>query len=241
MIFILNPYRFFSNTKSMLFDGVDEEIDLGIGHILFPPGTTKGSWSAWFKSSSSSAQVILSKYDGRVNDIPLLIRIESNVIKWISRISGTLVSRVSSSTVNDNQWHHLACIFKGSTNMDIYLDGVLNNGTLSGTIPASLSTVSFDNTIGKVGDVGGSPFNGNIDEVSIWDKGLSSDEVTEIYNSACPNDLSLHSATANLLSWWRMGEGATFSTNWTIPDEKGSNTGTSVNMEESDRVIDTIC
>jgi hypothetical protein len=33
-----------------------------------------------------------------------------------------------------------------------------------------------------------------------------------------------------------MGEEATFSTNWTIPDEVGTSTGTSVNMTIEDRV-----
>lgn len=49
--------------------------------------------------------------------------------------------------------------------------------------------------------------------------------------------LLLHSAKTNLVGWWRMGEGASFATNWSIPDDStNNNTGTSVNMEEADRV-----
>jgi hypothetical protein len=86
---------------------------------------------------------------------------------------------------------------------------------------------------------GQSYFDGNIDDVSIWDKELTEQEILEIYNGGIPNDLSIHSAAANIISWWKMGDGATYDgTNWTIPDEIGSNTGTSVNMELGDRVAD---
>ena len=36
-----------------------------------------------------------------------------------------------------------------------------------------------------------------------------------------------------------MGEEATFSTNWTIPDQAGSNDGTSNNMTIEDRIGDS--
>ena len=71
---------------------------------------------------------------------------------------------------------------------------------------------------------------GNIDEVAIWDSTLTSANITSIYNSGEPADISSLSPT----SWWRMGENATFSTNWTVPDQVGSNDGTSANMDLAD-------
>jgi len=46
-------------------------------------------------------------------------------------------------------------------------------------------------------------FRGKLDEVSIWSKALSDADVSDLYNSGTPTDISL---SASLLSWWRMGD-----------------------------------
>ena len=46
-------------------------------------------------------------------------------------------------------------------------------------------------------------FRGRLDEVSIWSKALTDADVTDIYNSGTPGDLS---TSGSLLSWWRMGD-----------------------------------
>ena len=68
-------------------------------------------------------------------------------------------------------------------------------------------------------------------EPSMWNKELSASEVTEIYNAGKPADISKHSASADLISWWRMGDGDTFPT---ITDQVASNDGTMTNAEASD-------
>ena len=50
----------------------------------------------------------------------------------------------------------------------------------------------------KCGDTNDTKFNG----VSIWNKVLSSSEVSEIYNSGTPMNLENHSAAANLKGFW---------------------------------------
>ena len=62
-------------------------------------------------------------------------------------------------------------------------------------------------------------------DLSIFDTVVSA---STLYNSGTPTDLT---GSSNLVSWWRMGEGATFPT---IPDEVGSNTGTMTNMVAGD-------
>ena len=54
---------------------------------------------------------------------------------------------------------------------------------------------------------GGKGFVGNIDEVSVWSTALSSGDIASIYNSGTPTNLNDHSAAANLISYWRMGDG----------------------------------
>ena len=42
----------------------------------------------------------------------------------------------------------------------------------------------------------------------MWDTNLSSDAITEIYNSGAPNDLEslTNASSSNLVAWYKMGE-----------------------------------
>ena len=87
-----------------------------------------------------------------------------------------------------------------------------------------------------------SSFDGAIDEVSYWDKALSSTEVTELYNSGSAADLSSHSAVSNLVSWWRMGDHASddlTADTGQITDVEGSNNLIPRNTTSSSKVEDT--
>ena len=71
---------------------------------------------------------------------------------------------------------------------------------------------------------------GNIDEVSAFGSLLSPTQISDIYNSGSPTDLTSLSPVA----WYRNGDGATFPT---IPDlGSGSNNGTMTNMVSGDIV-----
>jgi len=94
--------------------------------------------------------------------------------------------------------------FDGS-NVRVYLNGALETTTAaSGSLNQTTDIVS----IAKGLNNNSYNFNGKIDEVSIWNSALSSDAVTEIYNSGVPNDLeSLSNASSsNIVAWYRMGE-----------------------------------
>ena len=87
-----------------------------------------------------------------------------------------------------------------------------------------------------------SSFDGAIDEVSYWNKALSSSEVTELYNSGSAADLSSHSAVSNLVSWWRMGDNASddlTADTGQITDVEGSNNLIPRNTTSSSKVEDT--
>jgi hypothetical protein len=55
----------------------------------------------------------------------------------------------------------------------------------------------------------GARFNGNndmdalFDEVAVYSTDLSASEISAIYNSGAPNDLSSLSTSTNLVGWWR--------------------------------------
>lgn len=84
--------------------------------------------------------------------------------------------------VNDGKWHHVAATYDGST-ISIYVDGVLDTSTnATGTI------VGNDQPIDIGSDSQPPPghnytFTGELDEVSIYNRALTSCEIQEIYSA----------------------------------------------------------
>ncbi len=93
-----------------------------------------------------------------------------------SEISGT-------RNVNDGQWHHIAGTYNGSQ-ITLYVDGALD-----ASVPAS-GTIAEQNFPVYIGGDSGAPaghtylFHGQIDEVSLYNRALSSDEIAAIYNAS---------------------------------------------------------
>jgi hypothetical protein len=79
-----------------------------------------------------------------------------------------------SANINDNQWHHIVGVYDGSK-MYLYVDGKLDAyKSASGSLNVSAANVY----------IGGSPsqsFNGLIDDVRIYNRALSADEIRTLY------------------------------------------------------------
>ena len=235
---IVLPSATVFSTKSMLFDGTNEYVDLGNPASLQITGSL--TLSVWIKTTSTSG-FIIGKEDALPNSSYSLF-IGSSMGNNFARFritSGGSYKTIDSVGIDpaDGQWHHVLGVNDGS-NLLIYIDGVLRNSNfLGGTIDNSTVNVNIGRRDYPTSEV---PFTGNIDEVSIFNSALSFADVTTIYNGGVPNDLS----SLNPISWWRMGEEATFSNpggvgNWTLVDQgSGGNNGTSANMEEADVVED---
>jgi len=80
--------------------------------------------------------------------------------------------------LNNGVWHHYVGV-KNSTTIVIYLDGVLNN-SLAGIITGSITTT----TPFWIGDYSATySWSGQIDEVMVFNRALSSSEIKQIYDS----------------------------------------------------------
>ena len=88
--------------------------------------------------------------------------------------------------------------------MNIYLNGVLDNGVLSGTVKSSLPANSVDNRIGSTA-AGGSYFNGSIDEVMIFNSALSATDVSELYNRQLVNHTT-YSTKTEFINWTSLAD-----------------------------------
>jgi hypothetical protein len=120
----------------------------------------------------------------------------------------------SGFTINDNAWHHVAVTFDGTgtfVGTTMYVDS--ESKTTATWVPDTLATNSIQNTdpvrvgVWPINGVGDGYWVGGLDEVSLWNKELDTDDIDEIYGIGNPRPLDLHGSAANLVSWWRMGDG----------------------------------
>jgi hypothetical protein len=147
---------------------------------------------------------------------------------------GYLLARVTvSSAAKKGQWQHYVMTYDGSgshTGIKIYIDGVesQDHQSTSGVYNGmQLTTSPLD-----LGNGNGNSYYGDLDETSVFNSELSQANITELYNLRNPTDLLTSTPSANLIGWWRMGDGATFPT---IPDAStNSNDATMTSMNASD-------
>ena len=221
----------FSNLQSTEYDGIDDYVNVGSSSLGITSAITV---SAWVKipttntgGGGANIQVIACEdttSGGQRNWNMYWRGTGSNYFAWVIHHTNLTSSFVLTTAItpNDGQWHHLLGTYDGTTNANgikLYVDGVLNvQGTAGSTgINAFAST---EPTIGATTGGGSWRFEGNIDEVAVWNSDQNANAST-IYNSGVPNDLS----SLSPLSWWRFEGTGTTATD----SGSGGNDGTLTN------------
>ena len=229
------PTPAYSNEYSFLFDGVDDYVDCG-DFSAYDNGDF--SCSIWvYKTTSNDTERFISNSGASAKagfDI-VMDRYENIYVQRNTRTSDTASGYIAIGFTLNN-WHHITATYEDSTKtLKIYLDGVLKDTTIGS---ASTNSASIPLSIGCYSSGVSQFFTGNIDEVSIFNSELSASDVTDIFNLGVPTSLSSY---ASLVSWWRMGENATWDgvRDWTLVDQgSGANNGLTQNMVEASRVAD---
>ena len=211
----------FANQYSVSFDGTDDYCDISGASGVFNSATTF-SISLWYYARANGGAVFGCGTSG-TDGVWILPYDVHNLYLSIRNGSG---SAITASNPGLNKWVHVVVTYNSGASI-IYLtpDGG-STSTYSGTLDTSLSsTAGTDLSIGMLQAGFDLEFNGLIDEVALWDSVLTSSNVTAIYNSGVPNDIS----SLNPVNWWRMGENDG-GTGTTITDQgSGGNNGTLTN------------
>lgn len=197
-----------ANNYSMNFDSASSDyIDAGssVGVI----GTGVRTFSIWLKTSNTGGQTILSTRNQSADD-GWVVQITSTTVQFFNEKNNKMIYTTLSPTLSNGSWHNVVIIRGGSTATNaIYVDGNPINLTINtedGTSPQSSSNLSIGSTITSASNPGF--FDGNLDEIAIWNTALTSTQVSEIYNATGTNttkDLTTVSGS-NLIYWNRMGD-----------------------------------
>ncbi len=173
----------FGNGRS--FSGSSEYITIGVP--LTPTGSKTIAF--WINTTASTNQVVYDNSGNSSAGNGITIDINSTPGKIrVMHAKGTPgtynYSVVSSASINDGSWHHIAYTWDGTATaggVKLYIDGTQN---ATGVAASTTDNTPTNNL--RLGAVsGGSPgsyFSGNLDEVQIFNRALSSMEITGMSN-----------------------------------------------------------
>lgn len=173
-------------------------------------GTAARSVSLWFKTTASTSSYNLTpliswgsdgygaafsiatndKYGGGTNYNGITLDTYAGAITY-------------SASIYDGTWHHLVAVVpSGATvgTVQFYLDGTLLT-TVNHSDTTSRAINTSTGTTVKIGAYGTNYFNGQIDEVAIWDHALTSGEVSSLYNSGSGLQYPFGNQTSSLTEW----------------------------------------
>ena len=114
-------------THSGSYDGVNDYVALPIGVMSNIISADAFTWAGWIKTTGTDDYLMEGGTGGTHLGVGIGVNIKSTgEFRCFIGYSGSAPIAVSSSAVNDGNWHHVACTYDG-TDIQLYIDGVADN------------------------------------------------------------------------------------------------------------------
>lgn len=172
--------------QGALFNGTSSKIVIGTSSTFNFERTDSFSISAWVNTTTFNNGPILSKLvnSGSYNGYEVLV-VGGNIVFLMNNTdpsNGISVS-ATSNTMSTGSWYHVVVTYSGTSlasGVKMYVNGSLcsqsvNFDNLSASILSSVAPQIGARPSGNV-------TNGDLDEIGIWSRALSADEVSQLYN-----------------------------------------------------------
>ena len=177
------------------FNGSSSEISLGSSNSFSYTTTGALSINMWIKTTSTTTGYVISKANDSDTNYEWAIEQLSNgtlTLYAYNNADGVASTINNTAVINDGNWHNLVGVIVNNTSTTLYIDGIAATSTsFSGTA----ASYSIPTLIGHFGGISAATawFEGNIDQVRIYNRAITAEEVTTLYNEvACPSDLNFN-------------------------------------------------
>lgn len=157
------------SSSAVRFDGKDDYIAIP-DNLSLPSGNNSYTIEAWIKPDSMGDRGIVGwgpwGNESSVNALRLMGDGSIRHYWWANDLD------VKTGNLADGQWHHIAATFDGTTR-SVYVDGVLKGSDIPKRhrVPVKATNVRIGSTNN------GEFFKGSIDDVAIWHRALSANEI----------------------------------------------------------------
>lgn len=203
------------------FDGSNDYVSCALPNVFNDLANNDFTFEAWVKiQGAAPGRIFYAQKDG--SNFATLLLSGSNLLFYVKVSNITYTSSVTTPPLG--QWIHVAATWDASIQLPvIYFNGVRQYGTSGGAS-------SFGNnntmTLGSRTD-GAQLFNGEMDEVRIWNSVRKECEIRSMMNSVPAGD------EVDLIHYYNFNRGTAGQSNPTftsLPDLVGTNPGTLTNF-----------
>ncbi len=201
-------------SQARIFNGTSDYISMG---NVLNMGTNNWTASAWIKTTGTSLMGVINKSlaGAQTGRWGIYLNNAGNNINCLSTNNSDgsgVVAAVTTTTHQNGSWHLVTCTWNRSGNLTLYLDGVSKATTdISSYSSANFSTTDTLFVGSYVNNSGTTPanyFNGKLDDVRVYNRALSANEVARLYTQGTravtvakpkPNTSTLANG---LTGWW---------------------------------------
>jgi len=164
-----------SYSSEAVFNGSSAYINLASIPVS---GNGNMTYNIWFKTSSASRQQVFTFGGDSTTNSGINGYVYNSDNKFYFQLPAN-GGRSSNSTVNDGNWHMVTLILTGGSTGKLFFDGSQAGSNFSAT------SYNIETAFHRIGlsEGGTYYFNGSMKYFGAWNKELSTDEITELYNT----------------------------------------------------------
>jgi hypothetical protein len=164
----LTTDRFGAANKAYSFDGINQYIAVSRNYI------STFSVSIWFNTGGSSIyNPIIDAFDTNWE-----IQLKNSSLDYVSFMGASYQEFISSNTVTNGNWYHLICTFDSNI-VKFFVNGILVDQYTVNSIPNNNGNYFFGASLSGSDQF----FNGNLDDIGIWNRALTQCEIQDLYHS----------------------------------------------------------
>ncbi len=207
------------NNYALDFDATDQYVDFGTGlrdNLVGLPSITVEAWV--YRTADKTFHTVVGNYNSLLQ---FLLRIDNNKVSFfVDSDIAAFANALGSTDVPINTWTHIAGTWDG-TDIRVFINGV-QDGIASysgGVLSGDGGNVTFG---GNTGAPAGEFFQGQIDEVRVWNLARSESQINAF------KDQEVNALMPGLFAYYDLSDGPNTST---VSDLKGGSPGLLTSMD----------
>ncbi|MFT5433703.1 MAG: hypothetical protein ACI9OJ_004411 [Myxococcota bacterium] len=173
---VLGPDRFGLTDGVFVLDGVSDHVALS--RPALPRQPTAFTISLWVQTRATELSTLV--FAGEINDGAMWLRLSPLSKKLVALSQGIFKLEIP-DTITDGAWHHIVMRLDTGT-ISLWVDGVMEGESgLTGALELGDDAMVFGRLGEPNGTVAKDHLKGSLDDVSVFDVALKSNEITTLF------------------------------------------------------------